>query len=75
MHSAWARRSRGEVPLGVQADWMLMISWQGGITGEVVLGKQTSSTGDVLVESAIEGGKKAYDMLLRCCWIDARRGS
>jgi hypothetical protein len=54
---------------------MLMISWQGGITGEVVLGKQTSSTGDVLVESAIEGGKKAYDMLLRCCWIDARRGS
>jgi hypothetical protein len=29
------------VPFGVQASWMLIISWQGGM-GLVVLGKQTS---------------------------------
>lgn len=44
MHSAWASRSRELVPLGVQADSMLIMDWQGGMTGEVVLGKQTVST-------------------------------
>lgn len=44
MHSAWASRSSGEVPLGEQADSMLTISWHGGTTGVVTLGRQTEFT-------------------------------
>jgi hypothetical protein len=44
MHSACARRAREDVPLGRHADSMFVISWQGGMTGEVTFGRQTEFT-------------------------------
>jgi hypothetical protein len=54
MHSACARRSRGLVPLGRQADSMFVISWHGGIMGSVTLGRQTEFTVVMLVLGAFE---------------------
>ena len=75
MHSACARRSRGEVPLGRQADSMFVISWQGGITGEVTFGRQTEFT--VRLELADGGENGGRGGVRYACssllWRAARR--